>query len=273
MKKLLSLFVFAFLLSLALAGCSRDHGYQEKETVSDEADGKMFLQSTPNRKIIYNVTVDLYIEWNFQEKVNDLIESIYVDEWTDYLSISDSQAYIIFRIKTQRLDAFIHTLSDFGEVRNLTKKSTDISLQYQDNENRIISLESERARLVELFEDADMAEIIQINKRISEIDKELGELKGENAIFDSLIDYSEVKVSVYNETPDIETENYWDKLKKTFNSGIDAFVKFFEYIFLGIVMVFPFLLLSGAAVGTTLLLRKVFKKKKRRSESIKLPDE
>ncbi len=98
-------------------------------------------------------------------------------------------------------------------------------------------------------------------------------MKGENAIFDSLIDYSEVKVSVYNETPDIETENYWDKLKKTFNSGIDAFVKFFEYIFLGIVMVFPFLLLSGAAVGTTLLLRKVFKKKKRRSESIKLPDE
>lgn len=262
MKKLLSLFVFAFLLSLALAGCSRDHGYQEKETVSDEDEGKVVLQSTPNRKIIYNVTVDLYIEWNFQEKVNDLIESIYVDEWTDYLSISDSQAYIIFRIKTQRLDAFIYTLSDFGEVRNLTKKGTDISLQYQDNENRIISLESERARLVELFEDADMAEIIQINKRISEIDKELGELKGENAIFDSLIDYSEVKVSVYNETPDIETENYWDKLKKTFNSGIDAFVKFFEYIFLGIVMVFPFLLLSGAAVGTTLLLRKVFKKRR-----------
>ncbi|MGB7530351.1 MAG: DUF4349 domain-containing protein, partial [Bacilli bacterium] len=189
MKKLLSLFVFAFLLSLALAGCSRDHGYQEKETVSDEDEGKVVLQSTPNRKIIYNVTVDLYIEWNFQEKVNDLIESIYVDEWTDYLSISDSQAYIIFRIKTQRLDAFIYTLSDFGEVRNLTKKGTDISLQYQDNENRIISLESERARLVELFEDADMAEIIQINKRISEIDKELGELKGENAIFDSLIDY------------------------------------------------------------------------------------
>lgn len=69
MKKLLSLFVFAFLLSLALAGCSRDHGYQEKETVLDEDEGKVVLQSTPNRKIIYNVTVDLYIEWISRKKL------------------------------------------------------------------------------------------------------------------------------------------------------------------------------------------------------------
>ena len=222
----------------------------------------------PQSEKIYNVTVDLYIEWNFQEKVNDLIESIYVDEWP-IICISDSPHHFPHQNSTFGRP-FIRWISERLEIDQERDRHF---LTNQDNENRIISLESERARLVELFEDADMAEIIQINKRISEIDKELGELKGENAIYDSLIDYSEVKVSVYDETPVIETENYWHKLEKTFNSGIDAFVKFFEYIFLGIVMVFPFLLLSGAAVGTTLLLRKVFKKKKRRSESIKLPDD
>ena len=73
-------------------------------------------------------------------------------------------------------------LSDYGHVKNYNKEATDISLQYQNTANRISSLKTERDRLVELYENASMSDMILINSRIAEIDLQLGELEGTNKI-------------------------------------------------------------------------------------------
>jgi hypothetical protein len=245
------------------SGCSaNDNGHKSDPYPSEGSTEEIVVYSSV-RKIIYSASANLYIEENFKEKIATLKDSINDDEWTDSENISDYSAYFIFRIKTTRLDEFIDSLSTYGEVKNFNKKATDISLQYQDTSNQIIALEAEKARLVELYGEANMTEIIQINTRISQIDKELRVLKGEIIQFDSQIEYSEVQVSIYNEAPEEDVVSYGQKLMRSFKTGGKAFIKFFEYLSLGLVTIFP-LALVFVAVGVGIYyLRKLYLNKKK----------
>lgn len=47
----------------------------------------------------------------------------------------------------------------------------DISQIYQDTESEIATYEAEKTRLIELYEDASLSDMITINTRLSEIDQ------------------------------------------------------------------------------------------------------
>lgn len=247
---------------MTLFGCASDNRGHDFDPDQKNGFTNELVVYSSERKIIYNVSANLYIEEDYQKKVDSLKKSINADEWTDYERIGDYSADIIFRIKTSRLDEFIDSLSTFGTVKDLEKNAIDVSLQYSDTSNQIMALEAERERLVELFDEANIEEIIQINTRISQIDKELRVLKGEIIQYDSKIEYSEVHISIYNEAPE-EDATYWQKLKQSFNFGIKAFVKFFEYLSLIFVTVFPFLLLFAVIGVSAYYLRKLYLKKKK----------
>lgn len=263
MKSKFLLFVNLFLLMFALFGCRSEYDGEKKNPSYNEGETEEIIVLSSERKIIYNVTANLYIKEDFEEKVEDLKDSINEDEWTDYENISENYAQIVFRIKTTRLEAFIDSLSDYGKVRNLNKKASDVSLQYQDTSNQILALEAEKERLIELYDQATMSEIIQINTRISEIDKELRVLKGEIIRFDSLIDYSEVSVAIYNEEPAEEDDSYWEKIKEAFKKGIDALLEFLEVISIGLVTVLPFIVILGGIGLSIFFIRKFHLKKKK----------
>lgn len=262
MKRKFLLFSFLFILLMTLFGCASDNRGHDFDPDQKNGFTNELVVYSSERKIIYNVSANLYIEEDYQKKVDSLKKSINADEWTDYERIGDYSADIIFRIKTSRLDEFIDSLSTFGTVKDLEKNAIDVSLQYSDTSNQIMALEAERERLVELFDEANIEEIIQINTRISQIDKELRVLKGEIIQYDSKIEYSEVHISIYNEAPEEDT-TYWEKLKQSFNFGIKAFVKFFEYLSLIFVTVFPFLLLFAVIGVSAYYLRKLYLKKKK----------
>lgn len=265
------LFIFVSLLLFALFGCNADKGGRNPGFLPDENSSDketVTYSSSSERKIIYNVSADLYIENNFEEKVEALKNSINDDEWTDYEIIRENFAQITFRIKTTRLDDFIDSLSNYGNAKNISKRATDVSLTYQDTTNQIMALEAERERLVELYDQATIEEIIQINARISQIDKELRVLNGEIIRYDSQIEYSEVNVSIYNEAPAKEELSYGEKLKQAFTNGFKGFVKFLEYISLGIAAVFSFLLVFGSLGTGIYFICRFTKKKKSQSEKL-----
>src|SRR5690606_37858769 len=104
--------------------------------------------------------------------------------------------YIVLRIKSERVDNFLNSISSEENFTNLKRSSTDVSLAYQDKTTKINSLNSERERLIDLMENANMSELLQINTRISEIDYQLSILNQEKNELDSLIDYSEVELRI-----------------------------------------------------------------------------
>jgi hypothetical protein len=264
MKKELVLFTFVCLLFMMLFGCKANSNVSESDPDFNEDSELTNYLASSERKIIYRVTANLYIEENYKDKLDDLKDSINDDEWTDFESIDEDSADIVFRIKTTRLDAFIDSLKDFGSVRNLNKTATDVSLQYQDNTDRIMALEIEKEQLLILYDNAtNLAEIIQINTRRAQIEEELMELRGENRVFDDQIEYSVVRVYIYNEAPKEDDLPYGQKLKDAFLLGIKSFVKFLEVISLVFVIIFPYLLVIAVLIVAIWFFRRLHLKRKK----------
>jgi hypothetical protein len=219
-------------------------------------------ETTSERKIIYTASASIYTD-NLTETITIIKSNINEDEWLDKESISDDYASFIIRVKSDRLDAFMTAISSSGEVSNYTKVATDISLDYQDTSNQITSLETERARLVELYASASTtADIITINTRISEIDLELGTLQGTLNSYDSLIDYSEVTLSIRETSTGTEL-SFGQRISNMFESAWIALGDFFEWVFLALVAIFPFaVVFVPIGVGIYFLIKYIKKKKK-----------
>ena len=261
MKK--KLFLLLVLLSLfLLVGCMKPGEEASKSPEpndSSEVDEKVVRINEVNRKIIYEVRANMSSD-NLPETVEAIRANLGIDEWFDSESISEENANLKIRIKTSRLDAFIESLANYGEVSDYNKTGTDISLQYQDYTNRITSLEAERTRLNELYVDASISEMITINSRISEINREIDNLTGAVNEFDSLVEYSTVYLSISGETPKTDTP-FGQSIKKAFTGGWKALVAFFRGLIIVVSAILPFMIIVIPVVGISYFFYKRNKKK------------
>jgi hypothetical protein len=99
-----------------------------------------------------------------------------------------------------------------------------------------------------------------INEQISNIEVELQELNGQLNVYDSLIDYSVVRIYFYGDTIENET-TFLARIGNAFTNGISGFVNVIEGIVIAIVTILPFV----GTVGIVLFI--VFKIKKSKGKT------
>lgn len=246
------------LLLLVLVGCSAD-----QDVINDPNENEnpavILADDVPNRKIIYQVTMSINVT-NLDEAIDDLSSRLESDEWFDQETITESQAYYVIRIKTDRLDAFIKGIKDDYAINRYEKSGTDISLQYQDKANRILAIEAQIERLNDLYATASLSDMIVINQQLSTLEVELQRLNGEILVFDSLVDYSEVHLTVYGSL--IVTESpFFNRLGHAFLTGFSAFVGFLDGLVIVIATVLPFaIVFGGGGLGVVYLVKRHNKK-------------
>ncbi|MDF2700599.1 MAG: hypothetical protein K0Q49_2158 [Haloplasmataceae bacterium] len=252
-------FVFLLICLLILVGCkSKREGFDQ----SDETEDTLveLENSTPIRKIIYKVNADLTTN-NLTESVTKIKDQLYDDEWLDSEVISENRASLVIRVKTERLDDFINSITQSYDVSNFNKTATDISLTYQDKSNLLLTYQTERERLLELYVDASLSDMILINNRFSEIDIEIGKLQGELNQFDSLVDYSEVRLNLYY-SKDSDILPIGRRILNAFSDGLSSLVTFFDILIIVLATLVPWTIVIAPAVYGVYYFRKHDKKKK-----------
>jgi len=265
-KKILALSLIAIGF-IFFTGCSQSVVTLNDNTESGYNDSYSYNllalddETTPERKIIYKADVSFDVR-NLEESSDTLIGLMNSDEWFDEVVMNSTYHYYVIRIKTDRLDDFIESLKDEFTLRSYQLVGTDISLQYQDASNRILSLEAQLARLIELYDQATLSEMIIINEQISDIEVELQELEGTLSQFDSLAEYSEVVLKFYGSSV-VSESPFFNRLGNAFLDGWNGLISFFEGFFIVIATIFPFALLIGSIVIVVLVsYRKKIKQKK-----------
>lgn len=253
MKKAIAII---FVLLGLLGGCSAQEVIQDNDQDSSIT---ILADDVPTRKIVYEVTMHMNVT-DLEEGIDDIASRIESDEWFDDESISDTYASFTIRIKTTRLDAFIQSIRDDYKVYQYEKKGTDVSLQYQDKSNRILAIEAQIDRLLELYHAASLSDMITINQQLSTLEVELQRLNGELAVFDSLVDYSEVHITLRGSR--LETESpFIARVGQGFISGWRGLIQFFEEFIIIIVTVLPFgILLGGMGFGIQWVIKRRNKK-------------
>ena len=255
MKKIIYVLTLLVLI-FAISGCSADYdmGYVD-EGSGESNEVRLATNELPDRKIIYDVDIDIDVD-QLTEASDTLKTMIASDEWFDQEYIGTNSHRYTIRIKTARLDDFINALKDEFEVRNYSKVGTDITVEYFDTTNQILALEAQMDRLLELYEDASISDMILINEQISNIEIELQNLNSTINSFDSLVEYSKVELSFYGES-DSSRAPFIDRLVNGFLSGIDAFIYVIDGLIVVIATIFPFaIVIGGVSVGVIFYVKK-----------------
>ena len=127
------------------------------------------------------------------KNVGGYIESTY--QSGDRENGSTRSSSMTLRIPPEKLDEFLNGLDGVGRVVDRSESSTDMTVQYADNEARLATLRAKMERLNELLEKAETVEdLISIESAIADTQYSIDSYETRQRTIDRQVDMSEVDI-------------------------------------------------------------------------------
>ena len=268
----------------ASADASYDGGFgtDTAENYRENADNTVTEEGAVNaaateRKLIRNV--DMNVETreydkllaSVQNKVTELggyIENLDAYNGSSYYNYrSTRNANLTIRIPKDRLDEFLDTVSDLGNVTSRSENVQDVTLTYVDLQSHRDALQTEQERLLQLLEQAESIEdIITIEQRLSDVRYQLESMESQLRSYDNQVDYSTVslyidEVEVY--TP-VEEETTWERISEGFVDSLKSIGEGFKEAAIWFVIHIPYLVIWAIVIAVIVLILKKIKKRTKR---------
>lgn len=203
-KRIVFLWAGLLALALCLCGCSAGGGMNGDAEAPGGGSGEApIIADDLGRKIVYYVDMD--IETQDVAAVRDSVlaggtaAGGYVEQRNDYGSGDDlSRVYLVFRIPTDRLDAFVNAAGEEGKVLSKRVSSTDITTEYVSASARKAAYEERKAQLEAILAEDGLSasDRITVIDTISEVNAALQEIELQLTQYDSLVDYSTVRLEI-----------------------------------------------------------------------------
>ena len=169
--------------------------------------------------------------------------------WYSYNGGNGSTRYldITARIPSEKFESFINSLSGDGKIMNRSVNAENISQVYANKETYKKALEIEQQRLLEMMDKAQtIEEMITVESRLSEVERQLNVYKTDLAQMDKDVEYSTIYISleeVKRYSEETNTLTFAEELKYAFDDAISSFKNFCEDVVLSVVRGFPFLII------------------------------
>ena len=288
MKKILSLLLCAVLL-LCLAAC----GGSSVNTAETMAAGAVMAEAAPmapammadnavsfkgaetqsptlpeGRKWI--ITIDMNVETDdLDVLLADLDQTItglggYVENQSmhngsTYSARRYRSASLTVRIPEEKADQFTGDLSGMANVVSRNLRREDITLQYVATSGRVTALETEEARLLELLAQAEsMADLLEIEARLTDVRYELENYASQLRLFDNQIDYATIYLyidEVQEYTP-VEEPTFLERIKTTFADALEGLGDGVVNITVFLIGNSPYLLVFGILIFVVIKVAK-----------------
>ena len=142
----------------------------------------------------------------------------------------------------------------------------DVTLSYVDTESRIKALKVEEERLLTLMEQAEnMADLLEIEARLTEVRYELENYTSRLRTFDNQIDYATIylnieEVKVY--TTVVEEQTVWERISEGFIGNLHSLGNNILEFVIFLLVSLPYLAVYGVIALVIVLIVKRSKKKK-----------
>jgi len=179
-----------------------------------------------------------------------------------YKEEDKSSGNINIMIPSKDFDNFITKLNDYGEIKNITTSTNDVSQEYYDSAGRLKVLESQRELLLSWLKDAkEIKDMLSIRSELEKIETEIESIKGRMNYIDYHSNYSEISIYL-NE--DVEKISWWKK-SEFLNRLIDGLLYALNSILSSVLALIIFIafILPWALVGyfIYILITKYLKRK------------
>ena len=289
--------LMALLLALTmLAGCgassspamknemAMDYAVAETWAVSPEAPAAGAISGTTdsvakevdtNQKLIKRVNMDAETEdleallpqlMAEISGLNGYVESQEVYNGSSYASYRYRNARLTIRVPAENLEGLVTQVKGAANVVSYNESVEDVTLAYVDMETRILTLQTERDRLLELMEKAEnMTDLLAIEARLTQVRGDLESINSQLKVLQNQVSYATVElyinqVKVYTE---VEEQTVWQRIGSGFRKNLRNIGEDLVDFFVWAVTYSPQLILwAGIITVVVIVIRRSFKKRK-----------
>ena len=205
-----------------------------------------------SRKIVYTGSISLQ-SLEYEKSAGSIHEKI-----TKYGGPASSRdrarrnMNVTARIPADKFDAFMEDLKNDGQVTDTSVNARNISVKYATHDASRKALEIEQDRLLKMMDKAQtVEEMIAVEKRLTQVERELNDEKTQLSDMDRDVNFSTVYISlqeVFEYSEKVVEYTYGERLKQAFDRAISGFVEFWQELILWIVETFPFLIMLGIII-------------------------
>ena len=296
MRKFLAVGTLLILLVSIFAGCSArapgaaydksENYYAEMETVPAttgaalESTNATTTSAAPiNQKLIRTVRLEAETEAmddllaSVVQRVEELggyIEDRNIYNGSSYHSGSSRYANLTIRIPADRLDEFVVQVSQVSNITSNRETTEDVTLAYVDTQSRIVALETEQARLLELLAKAEnMEDLLLIEARLTDVREELERVNSQLRLYDNLVNYGTIRLDITEvrkyTVVEEEPETVWERIGSGFMKSLKGLGNGITEVFVFLVVALPYLaVIALVGVGVVLLVKSRRSKKRKK---------
>lgn len=166
----------------------------------------------------------------------------------------DEQRYLnlSLRVPSEKLDAFLNGMAEVGKVTNRSESTTDMTVEYADNEARLATLYQKRDRLNDLLAQAqNVSDLIEIESAIADTQYQIDRYETTQRSIDRQVDMSMVSLTIAEEKQTVVNAEL--TLAQRISAGFRASVKWLGN-FGRNVIVFAVMIAPAAAAAAVLWL-------------------
>lgn len=285
--------LFAAILALCLifsllAGCSANSGSSDEQAAggyNSELSGSSNNGTTvsTDRKLIRKITLDAETEdmdsllTDINSRISQLggyVESRNIENGSNYANKRYRYATLVIRLPAEKLDAFVEQVGKDSNIVSTSETSSDVTLQYVATESRLKVLKVEEERLLKFLSEAEtVSEMLEIEKRLTQIQSEIETTTSQLNTYDNLVDYGTItlnitEVEVY--TVIEEDPTMWEEISQGFMTCLSIMGTVGRGLLVFLLSASPFLIFV-ALIGSIVLLVMRFNKRRNKRKNTPPP--
>lgn len=283
-RRILTLMVAVLLTAGLLSGCgamnsSYDAGYAPDAGGSLSKPEENVQSTVPkNQKLIRTVWLDAETEdldtllSGIEARVAELggyVEAREVYNGSAYSSRRYRYADLTVRIPAERLDVFVDQVSQTSNITSTNETTENVTLSYVATQSRITALEAEEERLLELMAMAEnLEDLLLIEQRLTEVRTELEEVTSQLRLYDNLVDYGTIHLSlqeVKEYTVTEQPETVWERISTGFMRSMKNLGNGLTELFIFLIVCLPYLIPPAVIVVVVVLAVKLSKRRKKKN--------
>lgn len=232
-------------------------------------DQKLIYRASMHVEVIQKLEPLIQSVQNFVEGHNGYIENM--EQYRNgYDPVTQEQLEGIsmrIRIPHEHYNKTLQIIADQGTVVNKSSSVEDVTLQYSDIESTLKMYKIEQERLLEMLENktTDVKDMIEIEKRLSEVRVEIEKQESARRALESQINYDTIDLEMMQvrRTSDVnDAKSFTSRIKSTFIKSVDQFIIFIQNVVLSLTyMLIP---ISVIAIIIGILYIPISKVRKRR---------
>ena len=194
------------------------------------------------------------------------VESQEIFNGSSYASYRHRNARLTIRVPAENLNGLVQQVKGASNVVSYNESVEDVTLAYVDMETRILVLETERDRLLELMEQAEtMSDLLEIEARLTEVRSALESINSQLKVLQNQVSYATIElyinqVKAYTE---VEEQTVWQRIGSGFKKNLQNIGEDLVDFFVWAITYSPQLILwAGIFAVVIIVIRRSFRKRK-----------